>query len=109
MYKACCFVYVILFLVDRIPPVVSGDGDQIVTIPLGSGGTSVAWIEPTASDNSGIVTLDSRSHSPGQFFPPGTTTVTYNFIDPSGNTVTYEFDVIVIEGKLDLLLFNNIG
>ncbi len=90
---------------DLTPPVVSGSGDQTVTTPLGSEGTSVTWIEPTVTDNSGRVTLVSRSHSPGSQFPPGTTTVTYVYSDPSGNTVTYEFDVTVVEGNLFIFYF----
>ncbi len=93
------------FPVDRTPPAVSGDGDQTVTIPLGSGGTSVTWNEPRVTDNSGRFTLVSRSHSPGSQFPPGTTTVTYVYSDPSGNIAIYEFDVTVDEGNLFIYLF----
>ncbi|XP_072051695.1 uncharacterized protein [Amphiura filiformis] len=83
--------------VDGTPPTVSGSGDTTVTTPLNSGGRTVTWTEPTATDNSGSVTLVSRSHAPGTSFPTGTTTVTYVFRDPSGNEVTYEFDVNVVE------------
>ncbi len=84
---------------DEIPPQILGDGDITVTTPLGSGGTTVTWPELTANDNSGTATFVTSSHNSGQFFPTGTTTVTYTYIDPSGNTATYEFDVNVIEGK----------
>ena len=57
----------------------------------------VTWTEPTADDNSGDVTLTS-SHSPGDTFAIGTTTVTYTAVDPSSNIVTDTF-AITINGK----------
>ena len=68
------------------------------TIPIGSFGVVIDFTEPTATDNSGSVSVRSRSHSPGQFFQTGTTTVTYVFVDLSGNTAECVFNVIVIEG-----------
>ncbi|XP_072051694.1 uncharacterized protein [Amphiura filiformis] len=88
---------VIVEEVDTELPVISGSGDTTVTTPLNSGGTTVSWIEPTATDNSGIVTLVERSHAPGTRFPTGTTRVRYVYQDPSGNRAIYEFDVIVVE------------
>lgn len=55
---------------------------------------SVSWIEPTASDNCGAVTLVS-SHSPGATFPLGTTAVLYTATDGAGNSSTCTFNVIV--------------
>ncbi|XP_072019635.1 hyalin-like [Amphiura filiformis] len=85
--------------VDTSPPVITQPNDDviIVTAPFGSPGTTVNWIEPTATDNSGTATLVSRSRAPNSFFPVGTTPVTYTFTDPSGNTVTVTFDVTVLE------------
>ena len=57
----------------------------------------VTWSEPTVNDNSGEVTLTS-SHSSGDTFAIGTTTVTYTAVDPSSNTVTDTF-TITINGK----------
>ena len=57
----------------------------------------VTWTEPTATDNSGIVTLTS-SHSPGSTFDIGTTTVTYTATDDAFNTVSDTFTVTV-EGR----------
>ena len=70
-----------------------------MTVSLGVSGLVVRWDEPTAQDNSGVVTLSSRSHSPGQFFLVDTTTVTYEFRDPSGNTASCSFTVTVIASK----------
>ena len=68
-------------------------------IMIGIGGSQVSWSEPTATDNSGIVSLQSRTHAPGQFFVVGSTPVTYTFVDGSGNTARCTFTVIVTEGK----------
>ena len=58
-----------------------------------STGTST-WTAPTASDNSAMVTLET-THSPGDPFDIGTTTVTYTATDSSTNTATCTFDVVV--------------
>ena len=68
-------------------------------IPLGSGGgTSVGYREPVATDDCGQVTLQSRSHVPGEIFPVGRTTVFYVFVDGFGNSVTCSFNVLITEG-----------
>ncbi|XP_072018866.1 uncharacterized protein [Amphiura filiformis] len=59
--------------------------------------TRVAYVEPPATDDSGIANLISRSHTPGQCFPVGTTPVTYQYGDPSGNTASYSFNIIIVE------------
>ncbi|XP_071842391.1 uncharacterized protein [Apostichopus japonicus] len=82
--------------VDIEPPVISGcPGD--ITETASSNSASVTWVDPRADDNSGVTILDSRSHFPGQVFAAGTTTVSYIFMDPSGNTAVCSFDVTVIQ------------
>ena len=88
-----------LFQVDSTPPVCGQTSDVVETTPLGSPGTPVQFTEPQATDNSGTVTLRSRTHSTGQFFQVGTTQVCYTFADPSQNTVDCCFNVIVTEGE----------
>ena len=90
---------------DRVPPTVLCPNDITMTVPLGTPGITVRWDEPTAQDNSGVVTLSSRSHSPGQFFPVDSTTVTYEFRDPSGNTASCSFTVTLIASKTMYLAF----
>ena len=85
---------------DNVPPVVSCIDDIIETSPSGvSTGVVVNFEEPTATDNSGIVTLASRSHASGSFFLLGFTRVTYIFRDPSGNSGSCSFNVQVAAGK----------
>ena len=55
---------------------------------------NVFWTPPTATDNCGI-TSSSSSHSPGQFFDYGTTTVTYMASDAAGLSATCSFEVEV--------------
>ena len=59
------------------------------------------WTEPNASDNSGVVTV-SASAEPGSRFYIGTTNVTYNAVDPSGNAAEYTFIVTVAGQYVDL-------
>lgn len=88
-----------LFSVDTENPVVSCIADITRTVPIVSSGTAVFWTEPTATDNSGVVSLQQRSHAPGDFFAPGTTQVTYIFIDPSGLRGNCVFTVTINRGN----------
>lgn len=85
---------------DGVPPNVVCPDDIRREINLGQGSVSVSWSDATATDNSGRVSLVSRSHSPGSQFNTGITTVTYTFEDPSGNQGLCSFNVLVIEGRL---------
>lgn len=67
-------------------------------VEVGIGGTEVFYTVPQATDDSGIATLITESHTSGQFFPVGTTVVTYIFADPSGNTADCIFQIIINEG-----------
>lgn len=46
--------------------------------------------------------------APGEVFPVGTTTVTYEAVDPSGNRVETSFDVTVIDNVAPQVLTNSI-
>ena len=79
------------------PFIVSFPDDITVSVPFGTQSTPVNWEEPTAFDNSGTV-FPSKSAEPGSSFPTGQTTpVTYTFTDPTGNSVTRQFTVTVVE------------
>ncbi|XP_022082302.1 mucin-2-like isoform X2 [Acanthaster planci] len=81
---------------DNEPPVVdSFPNDVTVTVPFGTSSTPISWPTPTATDNSGTVSINSN-RDPGSSFTPGSTQVTYTFTDPSGNTVTRSFNVNVV-------------
>ena len=53
---------------------------------------TMTWSEPSASDNSGSMTLTS-DFSSGDTFPIGGTSITYTATDPSGNTATFSFTI----------------
>ena len=86
--------------VDTEPPVILGCPDDITASadPQTSGAT-VVWFEPTATDNSGSVTMTSRTHEPGSFFMSGRTTVAYTFEDENANVASCVFGVNVLEGS----------
>lgn len=102
---ACCSYHRIFFLqdtiylsVDRIPPVINCPGLFVQETTVTTG-TVVNFPEPTATDNSGSVSLVSRVPVPGSVFTVGDTLVTYIFQDPSRNPATCRFIVSVIVGE----------
>ncbi|XP_051818518.1 sushi, von Willebrand factor type A, EGF and pentraxin domain-containing protein 1 [Antechinus flavipes] len=72
----------------RSPPPIQGPQNEY----------AATWDEPQFSDNSGTLLSITRSHSPGDLFPQGRTTVRYTATDPSGNNKTCEI-YIVIKGS----------
>lgn len=68
--------------------------NNIVTVnDPGVCGTTVSWTAPTATDNC-LVSLTSNKN-PGDFFPVGTTVVTYTATDGCGNATSCSFNVTV--------------
>ena len=87
--------FVSLFTADTVLPQVTAFPEDVsVTIPFGKSDVSVVWPNPTVSNNSGPVIINS-DRQPGSFFSPGTTPVTYLFTDLSGNSVTRTLNVKV--------------
>ena len=84
-------------------PVISGTPSDITQniIPNRRAAVRVTWIPPTASDNSGEVTLTS-SKQPGDRFDVGTTVVSYIARDPSQNFATSSFKVTIIGGHFSI-------
>ena len=80
---------------DVTPPTLTAC-PQNITVTGGPNCTGTAtWTPPTATDNCGNATV-TGTHTPGQSFPAGTTTVTYTATDGSGNSVSCSFTVTVI-------------
>ncbi len=82
---------------DVVPPVVTGCPRDIqVTAPPGSSTAIVTWTAPIATDDSNQEPSRFVSHEPGYAFTIGmTTTVTYIFMDESGNRAECTFNVVV--------------
>ncbi len=78
------------------PSITSLPSNIVQNTDASSATAVVTWVEPTADDNSGSVTLTS-SHSSGDAFPIGETIVTYTAIDDAGNQIEETFTV-TIEG-----------
>ena len=85
-------------LVDFTPPVVTCPEDIVREIGLEVNGLNVPFTEATATDNSGSVSLVTRSHRPNDRFPVGQTTVMYTFEDPSGNRGSCSFTITITQG-----------
>jgi uncharacterized delta-60 repeat protein len=82
-------------IADTLPPVLTCPPDVTVYADPGKCyATGVALGTPTASDNSGTVTVSSNA--PAQF-PLGTNMVIWTATDPSGNSNTCSQQVIVLE------------
>lgn len=87
-------------LVDVIEPTINGCSDDIIIdVISGSSGEIVVFPVPTATDNSGSVTLIDHTHDTGDFFPLGVTEVSYVFGDPSGNVAVCSFLITLQDSK----------
>ncbi|XP_033097160.1 mucin-12-like [Anneissia japonica] len=84
---------------DEPPTINNGPLDITSSTDQGEPDTTISWTEPTATDNSGNVTLTSN-HSPNTIFPIGNTTIVYTASDTFGNSDTYAF-VVVVEDNED--------
>ena len=71
------------------------DIDLILNTASGVCGVTASWDLPVVDENCDVVSIVG-SHSPGDSFPVGVTTVTYVVTDGSGNSSTCSFDVQVV-------------
>ena len=87
---------------DNIAPTLSGTPANITQ--SAAGGTcsaAVTWTDPTASDNcSAAVT---STHSSGDTFAVGITTVTFTATDIAGNTTTSSFTVTLTDDEAPVI------
>ena len=84
---------------DTTPPSITGcPNDTHADCEIGSSATPVYWSQPSATDDNERVTLLYATHTSGQSFPVGVTSVEYAFGDDSYNVALCNFSVIVNEG-----------
>jgi hypothetical protein len=103
----CSFSVTITESADYENPVISNcPSDITVTNDPDSCSAVVIWTAPTATDNSGSVTMTSNFES-GSEFPEGTTTVVYTATDAAGNQVTCSFSVTVNDTQLPGVIVRN--
>lgn len=85
---------------DAQDPVISNcQSDVTINNDPNACGAVYNYSIPTAADNCGIASFVG-SHTSGQTFPVGTTTVEYVAIDNAGNTDTCSFDITVVDVQL---------
>ena len=95
MPKGLMHIFNVSLYTDNEKPVISNcPADVMVNTTSGQSYAPATWTEPTATDNSGSVTLTSNKNN-GDNFNIGTTQVTYIAADEAGNTRFCRFDVIV--------------
>jgi hypothetical protein len=90
-------------VIDDQFPVLTGCPSDI-TVASGAGTCDVAvnWISPTANDNCPGVQV-TTTNAPGSLFGPGTTVVTYQATDNSGNITACSFNVTVVDGNAPIV------
>ncbi len=64
------------------------------TVSLDTPSREVTWIEPTATDNSGVAPMVIQSHRSGESFHIGATDVMYLFTDEAGNQASCSFVIM---------------
>lgn len=88
----------IFSLADVMPPEFAGCvGPAPVVVASNSSEAVVAWDEPNASDNRGVVGSVNKTHEPGSFFPVGDTDVVYTAADEAGNVGFCQFTVRILD------------
>jgi hypothetical protein len=70
------------------------DEDVVINATTGAANARAFWNEPTATDNSGLVTI-TAVYRPGHLFEIGSETNTYIALDEAGNTDECTFQIIV--------------
>ena len=80
---------------DNEAPKTTCPANISVNTDLGVCGAKVSFASATATDNCSAIVTQTTSYISGQTFPVGTTTITYSAKDPSNNTVSCSFTVVV--------------
>ncbi|MGE4619923.1 MAG: HYR domain-containing protein, partial [Planctomycetota bacterium] len=86
--------FTIVVVDDEFPEILEVPGVISVGSDDGICGSSVEWQSAVATDNCSVLFFD-ESHSSGDIFPVGTTTVGITATDSAGNTTTAFFTITV--------------
>ena len=84
------------FTADTEGPVLNGMPDDMVVETPSADGATVTYTPPTATDNEDPSPVVECAPASGSAFAVGTTTVTCQARDASGNTTSATFDVTVV-------------
>ncbi len=86
---------------EDVPPTIDCPANISVGNDAGICGATVNYTAPVGMDNCGDATTELiDGPAPGSLFPVGTTTVTYQVTDISGNQASCSFDVTVTDTEL---------
>jgi len=94
---------------DNVPPTITAPADVTTTTPDGTSGSCGLVIgetelgSPDANDNC-TVNVTRTGVPSGNFFPVGTTTITYTATDGSGHTATAVQHVVVTDGTAPIIV-----
>jgi len=96
--STCSFTVTII---DNEPPAITCPADINQVLADGDCSSIINYPAPTTTDNCGVASVTLlEGLASGEEFPTGTTTVTYEVQDLSGNTATCSFDVTLTENVL---------
>ncbi len=89
---------------EDVPPTIDCPDNISVGNDEGECGATVNYTAPVGLDNCGdATTVLISGPAPGSLFPIGTTTVTYQVTDLSGNQTSCSFDVTVSDTELPII------
>lgn len=93
-------------VIEITPPVIHNcPTDQTRYVSSNESRTRVYWTEPTATDNVQVVSF-TTDYLPGDWFPIGTTIVTYTAIDEDDNSTVSSFKVTIIRDNESPVIHN---
>jgi len=98
---ATCTFYV--HVIDVTDPQIICPQNITVNNDAGACGANATWTPPSPIDNCLGATVTGSTHNPGDFFPIGTTIVTYDIEDAAGNTTSCSFGVRVNDTETPVL------
>ena len=81
---------------DEAPVLANVPMDMVLTNDPGDCGAIATWANPSSSDNCGV-SLSQQSHDSGDFFPVGTTIVSFDIEDEAGNSASASFQITVLD------------
>ncbi|XP_071961171.1 uncharacterized protein [Antedon mediterranea] len=94
-YATCTFV---IYIIDmESPEIMNCPTGRVNSTDLSINSTTISWDEPTYSDNTNDVLTSDSTHSSGDEFFIGVTTVVYTVEDESGNMATCNFTVTILD------------
>ncbi|XP_071951556.1 hyalin-like [Antedon mediterranea] len=89
--NSCNFTLVVVDIED--PAIANCPNNTASITDNGKNYSNITWtLEPTATDNDGVVSFE-KTHNSGDLFYLGVTTVNYTAVDPSGNVAICLFNI----------------